>query len=498
MPKLTRNALAAVGLLVIVAVAGFAYYYETYYATPTAQCDPIAPGSISRSHVTSTTFGGVTEYKLPSQGRWPNAITTAPDGSVWFAEEETPGVAHLYPGNGTLVEYAWPGYPTPQPPDCLHSASSSGIALWEGRVWVADEYGNAILGVNPGDGSTVRVNTTSGAQFPYWLAVGPDGNLWFTSDNTPGALGRIFPNLTLSTVRLRGIGADEPIQLSFVNSSLAFIAALNLQENATTKGCICTGHVYSFDPSEVSSAITPAVVGGGYTLTLPTSVSYSDGRIWVAQHGPSSVLSYDFATGQWTKYPTSTVPWSTTLPLVAIANGSRVWFNEHDANKIAILNSTGGTLTEISESNPPASGPAGVQNDESISLGAGGLWFTSETGNYVGFVSSTYQPEFSVSPAENGTLTVPPGGSASVTLRVKGSWSTPLGVNVSDSEGYGSVPNLIHVSPSTSAVPAGGSPYMLTVNFALDGATPQGRYVVAVTLTEGGVQQTAYIYVDVS
>lgn len=485
-------------MLAILAVAAFGYYYEAYYAAPRPQCDPVSPGSISRSHVASTTFGGVTEYRLPSQGRWPNAITTAPDGSVWFAEEETPGVAHLYPWNGTLVEYAWPGYPTPEPPSCLYSASSSGIALWDGRVWVADEFNNAILGVNPGDGSTVRVNTTSSAQFPYWLAVGPDGNLWFTSDNTPGALGRIFPNLTLSVIKLQGIGADEPIQLTFVNSSLAFIAALNEQENATTKGCICTGHIYSFDPSEAASTMAPKVVGGNYTLLLPTSVTYSDGELWVAQHGPSSVLSYDFATGRWTKYPTSTVPWSTTLPLVVIADGSRIWFNEHYANKVALLDSVRGTLTEISESNPPASGPAGIQNDESIALGGGGIWFTSETGNYVGFLSAGYSPSFGVAPAGNGTLALSPGGNASATFQVTGTWSSPLGVNVSDSEGYASVPNLIHIALGASAIPAGDSPYALTVNISLSQSLAPGRYMVAVTLTEGGVQQSAYLHVDVS
>ncbi|MDE1858501.1 MAG: hypothetical protein KGI26_05505 [Thaumarchaeota archaeon] len=498
MAKLTRSALAAVGLVALVVASGFGYYYEAYYLPQQPACDPVVPGSISRTQVSSVTFGAVTEYKLPSQGRWPNAVTAAPDGSVWFAEEEIPGVGHLYPGNGTLVEYAWPGYATPKPPDCLYAASSSGIALWDGRVWAADEYGNAILGVNPGDGSTVRINTTAGALYPYWLAAGPDGNLWFTSDNTPGSLGRIFPNLTLSVVRLNGIGTDEPIQLTFANSSLAFVAAINEAENATTKTCICSGHIYSFDPADASSAVTPSVVGGDYALQLPTSVSYSDGRVWVAQHGPSSVLGYDYASGQWTKYPTSTVPWSTTLPLVIVANGSRVWFNEHYANKIAMLDGAQGTLTEVSESNPPASGPTGIQNDESIALGAGGLWFTSETANYVGFVSADYRPGFSVAVAGNGSVTMPPGGSATVSLRVTGAWSSTLGVNASDSESYNSIPAKIHISPSASTVPPGSSPYALNVNLTLDQSTPQGRYVVAVTLTEGGVQQTAYIFVNVS
>ena len=327
--------LAATAVLAVVVVSGFAVY-EVYYAGP--QCDPVAPGTVGRSQVTNTTFGAVTEWSLPSQDRWPNAMAVAPDGSVWFAEEEVPGVAHLYPNNGTLVEYPWPGYATPEPPNCVEQTSSFGMALWGGRVWATDEFANngvgAVIGLNPSDGSVVKVNATTDASSPYWVAPGPDGNLWFTSDNTtqyPTRLGRIYPNLTLSIVNLVGVAKyDEPIQLDFVNSSLAFVSTVNqVTENPATKACLCEGHIYSFNPSDPSTNIAASVVGDNYTVLLPSSVSYSDGKIWVAQHGPSSVLSYDFGTRAWTKYPTSLVPWSTTLPLVTYAYGNEVWFHEH-------------------------------------------------------------------------------------------------------------------------------------------------------------------------
>jgi streptogramin lyase len=497
MPKLTWKVVAAVAVIAVVAVSTFSVY--EYYYLPLSECDPVRPGTPLVSSLSKVTFGGVTEYMLPSQGRAPNAVTTAPDGSIWFAEQEVPGVAHFYPNNGTLVEYAWPGYPTPQPPDCLYSASVSGIAMWDGKVWAADEYNNAILGVNPADGSTVRINATSNAEYPYWLAVGPDGDLWYTSDSidTPAALGRISPNGTLSVIELKGMGTDEPLQLTFVNSSLAFLAAYNQAENKTTKTCICNGHIYSFDPSNVTSTMTPAVVGGGFTLQIPTSVSYSDGRIWVAQHLPSSVVSYDLATGVWTTYPTSTVPWSTTLPLAIDANGTRVWFNEHYANKMAVLDSSAGTLTEISESNPPASSGSGIQNDESFAIGNGGIWFTSWSGNYIGFIDGSYAPAFQISVNGNNTVIMSPGQSASIPFRVTGTWSSTLTLDESDSENYGSIPKLIQLTPSVKEIPAGSSPFTLTVNMALAQSIQPGRYVVAVTVTDGGVQQSAYVFLEV-
>ena len=486
----------AVLAIALVAASGFAVY-RTYIAPPGPPCVPVTPGSPLRSQLTNTTFGAVTEWPLPSRGRWPDAITTAPDGSIWFAEEGVPGMAHLYPGNGTLVEYAWPGYATPKTPQCSYEASSSGIALWEERVWAPDQYRNVILGLDPSDGSVVKVNTTSSAPYPYWLAVGPDGNLWFTSDNYPGVLGRIYPNLTLSTVHLNGIvGHDEPIELDMVNSSLALLSALDLSENSNGE-CVCSGHIYSFDPSTSSTNVTVTTVGGGYQLIETASLSYSEGTVWVTQHGPSSVLSYNFSTGEWTNYPTSLVPWSNTYPYVIYANLGKAWFNEHYANKIAVIDPSAKTLTEYSESDPPASTAAGVQNDVSIAPASDGLWFTSLTGNYVGLVSADYRPVFAVAPPANDTLHLRPGGTASVSLQVSGTRTSSLGVNVSDSENYGSVPDLIRIVPATDRVPAGSSPFSLSVQISAAEAVPPGDYTVAVTISDGLVQQTAYVFVDV-
>jgi len=495
----SRRELLAVLVLASILIASFAAY-EIYYANPGPSCQAIQGGTSVRSQTSKVQFGAVTEYKLPGLDRWPNAVTTSPDGSVWFTEEEVPGVAHLFPNNGTLVEYAWPGYSVPKLPDCIPNAISFGIAFWNGRVWAADELGNKMIGVNPSDGSAVSVDTTGRAPLPYWLAAGPDGNLWFTSDSTPARLGRIEPNMSLDVINLQGLGQENPIQLDFVNSSLAYFSAINLSDNSTTHSCICTGHIYSFNPELVSSTISPVKVGGSFTLVLPLSVSYSKDGLWVAQHGSSSVVEYNFTTGAWTRYPTSIVSWvDTTLPYEIQADGGRVWFNEHYANKIALLNPSAGTLVEYSESRPPASGANDIQNDESIDAVSGGIWFTSLSGNYVGFVDSNYDPGFQFAAAGSNTKTVPPGGNASFTLRLTGSWSGPLTVNASDSENPQSIPGSIQITPSSSSIPPSGSvPVDLGVKVKVGQTARQGDYTVAVTVTNGEVQETAYLFIQVS
>src|SRR5207244_641940 len=87
---------------------------------------------IMKSQLKSATFGAVTKFQLPSPGRAPNAITVAPDGSVWFGEQAIPGVGHLYP-NGTLVEYRWSGNYNSSSDSgysCSYQTDTWGIALW--------------------------------------------------------------------------------------------------------------------------------------------------------------------------------------------------------------------------------------------------------------------------------------------------------------------------------------------------------------------------------
>ena len=492
-----RKALAAVAILAIVAVASFSVY-ELYYTGGSSPCGAIPGGSEARVQTTETQFGAVTEYQLPGADRYPNAIVNASDGSVWFAEDELPGVAHLFPNNGTVVEYAWPNYPTPQPPDCISSASASGIALWQGRVWAADEYSNSILGVNPAGGSTVVINTTAKADYPYWLAVGPDGDLWFTSDNAPAKIGRIAPNMSMQVISLSGTGEDEPLTLAFVNSTLAYISSVNLS-GPTPASCYCNGHIYSFDPSNLSETITPTVVGSGYNLTLPTDATFLDGSVWVPQHDASNLVKYDVDKGTWTTYPTSTVSYSlVTLALETAAQDGKIWFNEHYANKIGEIDPAANTLVEYSESNPPITNDTQIQNDVSIAVANGGVWFTSQTGNYVGFANGSYNPGWRVTPGGEDSATVLPGGNASFTVGVSGSWQTPLGVSVSDSENLTSTPRLIRVTPSAASVAAGGTTYSLVVTVAVGTAVRPGVYTVAVTLTGGLTQQSAYFFIDVT
>src|SRR5712692_8796167 len=157
-PKRIR--LLAFVLLLVVASVGGLYAFQQLNAVPTC-ASPLGNAKVLRTQLAApTTFGGVTEFALPTPDREANAPTVAPDGSVWFGEQSVAGVAHFYPGNLTLVEYAWPySYPeaTSSGAICGDKTFTWGVALWNGKVWASDTVDNQLVALNPSNGQFAAV-----------------------------------------------------------------------------------------------------------------------------------------------------------------------------------------------------------------------------------------------------------------------------------------------------------------------------------------------------
>ncbi len=470
----------------------YAYARITSPAPSSDGCSPLGGKAELKTTLSSTNITAITEWALPNPGRFPNGITTAPDGSVWFGEQSLPGVAHFFPSNGTLVEYAWPASAQELQGSCQFKSSIWGVALWDGMVWAADGAGNTIIGLNPTNDTFVTLTLPQTDSVPYTLAVGPDGALWFTTLTSPAYLGRISPDLDVSMYPVLNFTTEVPSDLDFVNSTFAYYSGLDpFQPNMSG--------VFSFDPQQVAGGITATRVGGNVTLYDTTSVSSAEGSVWVVQHYTSNLWGYDVDSHEWVVYPTSTENYTvTTLPYFVRTSGGTVWFNEHYGNKIAELEpAPTATLTEYSESDPPVDSGLAIQNDLTITAVQGGLWITSMTGNYVGFVSGSYKPSFSLSVDGSDNLTVSPGQNASVAFQVTGSWTDTLHVLTSDSETADSVPNLIQIAPNVTSIGPGREQEPLAVELAVSPQIAPGRYTVAVTVSDGLILQTAFVFVTV-
>lgn len=452
------------------------------------------------NHVTRTNlsslvrFDAITEYPLPNPNRMPNAVTVAPDGSVWFGEQTVPGVAHLM-SNGTLTEYEWPSSTwRPQTDQGLcgvYKTGIWGIALWNGMVWASDGDYRALVGLSPDTGQFKVLNISTGS-FPTTITVGPDGALWFTLESEPASIGRVSPDYHVSVYRTLGNKSELPQEIYFVNSTYAYYVS-------PTPTCATCSGLYSFNPQNVSSGIIPTKIGPSFKIVLPTSVSAADGSIWIAQHGTSSILAYNRTASSWRVYPTSAENFTyATFPYFVRANGSMAWFSEHCANRIAVLDATSGVLTEFSEANPPVYNGSLIGSDLSIALAKKGLWFTSLTKNYVGFVDATYKPTFSLSLVSSNTIRLTRGQQTTLQLDVAGNWSSPLSVTESDSENYSSIPNMIRLTPSVSSLKSANGPQSFQVTLGVKSEVALGGYTLAITVSDGLVLRTAYVFLEVT
>jgi hypothetical protein len=358
-------------------------------------------------------------------------------------------------------------------------------------VWASDGDYRALVGLSPDTGQFKVLNISTGS-FPTTITVGPDGALWFTLESEPASIGRVSPDYHVSVYRTLGNKSELPQEIYFVNSTYAYYVS-------PTPTCATCSGLYSFNPQNVSSGIIPTKIGPSFKIVLPTSVSAADGSIWIAQHGTSSILAYNRTASSWRVYPTSAENFTyATFPYFVRANGSMAWFSEHCANRIAVLDATSGVLTEFSEANPPVYNGSLIGSDLSIALAKKGLWFTSLTKNYVGFVDATYKPTFSLSLVSSNTIRLTRGQQTTLQLDVAGNWSSPLSVTESDSENYSSIPNMIRLTPSVSSLKSANGPQSFQVTLGVKSEVALGGYTLAITVSDGLVLRTAYVFLEVT
>jgi streptogramin lyase len=466
--------------------------------TPASCADPLAGRSMVKVQLSAPTmFGGVTEFNLPSPLMNPAAPVVAPDGSVWFYEQTVPGLAHFYPDNRTLVEYATPGdYYPPKSYGaiCSQKSSSWGVALWAGKVWASDMAGNQLVALDPSTGQYSSVKLPTADSAPYTLTLGPNGSLWFT-ELFSGKIGELKPDGSLSEFTVPEVTpghSAEPAQIVFANSTRGYYSAIG-------GGGVGAGGVFSFDPSHFS----PTLVGGRL-LTAPTSLTLADGALWVALHGSSSVGAYNFSTGSWSYFPTNPVSYiPTTLPYFVEASGTSIWLNEHYGNRMAVIDPVNRTLVEYNEAKSPVNAST-IGNAVTFGYGGGRAWFAESSGNVLGYVDSSYDPGFSTSISGSSAVVTPRGASANMTLLVHDtSHVGPLNLSVADSEGFSSTPSNItysfstlHASPSnvpttTISVPRGGEAAVQVTITALQSLKP-GNYTALFTATDGTTYESCF------
>jgi streptogramin lyase len=226
------SAVLAIGVTLVAAAPAIAAPTPqySYYATPTENATPghLSVGPDGNLWFTEpdadnigriTTAGVITEFPVPTAASLPEGITAGPDGNLWFTEAGASKIGMITPA-GIITEYpVTPGsapYGIVTGPDGnlwfteedhskIGQLSPAGVLLNEAPI-AGDSPTNIIVGSDnrlwfaEHDSDAIGAITTAGVLTEYPLtqhsdhvALGPDGNVWFTGYLAHDAGGFVTP-----------------------------------------------------------------------------------------------------------------------------------------------------------------------------------------------------------------------------------------------------------------------------------------------------------------
>lgn len=195
--------------------------------------------------------GTIEEFAVPTNNAAPASITAASDGNLWFSESGANQIGRISTDGSVLKEFAI-------------GAPAAGVTGGpDGNVWFTEPTTTSIGRITP-DGATVNeFPLPAQAPQPTSMTSGPDGNLWFTQNGrvvVPDAIGRITPDgATVTEFTLPAGSSPDSITVG-PDGNLWF----------TESGFNQIGR------------ITPAgAISEFAALATPTSIaSVSDGNLW--------------------------------------------------------------------------------------------------------------------------------------------------------------------------------------------------------------------------
>lgn len=164
------------------------------------------------------TQAACSSYQIPSE--IPRRLVYGPDGNIWLTQRVLRQVVHTVPGGSSTA------IPFP-----LAAATLAGIVAGpDGNIWVA--YSTPMAAVTVGkiaritpSGAITEFSLPGSMQYgpiPLELAVGPDGNIWFTEDfsnaRSTATIGRITMSGDIVEFPVEQSGAFSPRDLGGIVS----------------------------------------------------------------------------------------------------------------------------------------------------------------------------------------------------------------------------------------------------------------------------------------
>ncbi|MDE2571938.1 MAG: PDZ domain-containing protein [bacterium] len=304
-----------------------------------------APKPVAPKAASCTT----TEYAIPGVLITPTGITSGPNGSLWFTEDDGNSIGQITTGGAFSI------YPV-----VTGKAHPHDIVVGpDGNLWFAEAWAGDIGRITPtGIVNEYFLGVDRG---PHVIAVGPDGNLWFTQSSAFAAsIG------TISAAGAPGAVYDLPARGS-MPSGITTGPDGNLW--FTEYGMNQIGRITP--NGAITEYQTPTAVSGPQGIVVGP-----DGNLWFAEQS-AGMIGKITTGGVITEFPTPTAN-SEPYGITAGPDGS-LWFTEYGASKIGKI-TTAGAVTEC---------PIPTANSAPYGIAAGpdgNLWFTESAANKIGRV----------------------------------------------------------------------------------------------------------------
>jgi len=459
----------------------------------------------------STDF--VTEFKIPTACTQPLAITTEPNGTVWFAQTNTGNIAKFDPLTEKFTEYTnsrWVDAES-QLKQKLRSMMWGMDYSPDGAIWYTDEATDSIWRFSIADETYNTINfpiSEDISSLPQKLVI--DGSNVIVNDFTGGKLtifGYSQDSLSYASI---------PSALDGFTSDFTIDSENNIwYTNWNSDG---TGILIKFNYKEWESqqSISSQADSGLFLqdfiqffqfpsgMTAPNGVSVGPNQnIWIVDTTSSYFFSFDPVTEEFTKYVTSVptidsygnasgfIKSPISRPYWIEHSGDNLVMNEQTANRIGVFNPSTETLVEytVPSRNPNWSDcteitviddveyetvidNCGVAQVFDFAVDGKKIWFTEWVENNIGVVDTSIPLPFSID-IDTKEIILKKDETAVVTLQVTKTSSQQIGpsanVNYSSTSTFSDIiikPELNNFSlsdvPTTISVEVTASEYALS------------------------------------
>ena len=415
----------------------------------------------------------VKEYKIPTPCTQPLAITTEPDGTVWFAQTNTGMIAKFDPSSETFTQYPNPDWDRLQTAWIEEAEKQNALPIklrsmmWgmdyspDGSIWYTDGDNGAIWKFLLSDESyhvlSFPRSDDSEQVFPQKLEV--DGSRIIVNDLFGSKLS--FFDFVQVGQEIRTFAIPSPI-----DESLTSDFAIDSKDNVwyTTWIPNETGILVKFDypkyekQQAISSTITDGLLLQEFIefYQFPSGMDTPNGiavgpneKIWVADTSGNFFFSFDPEIEKFTKYVTSIphedsygnlkLPTYSSNPYWIERLDEKLVMNEHNANRIAVFDPIKETMVEYTVPSRNTSWAdcegieyCGVAQVFGFTVDDKKIWFTEWVENNIGVVDTSISLPFDID-LNRENIILERGETTEITLEFSSTDTTPHGhlVNIS-------------------------------------------------------------------